>query len=113
MNTSPSDTPTISSGEPSMNLRAARRKAAALLNGALISIAGAKLVPAKPKSVWVKRVRASGSETLMLVSKEDRKAQVRVRTGTPDWMTFDQIFIDEDYDLRRLARFDELCQQYD
>ncbi|MFL6726956.1 MAG: FkbM family methyltransferase [Sphingomicrobium sp.] len=96
-----------------MNLRAARRKAAALLNGALISIAGAKLVPAKPKSVWVKRVRASGSETLMLVSKEDRKAQVRVRTGTPDWMTFDQIFIDEDYDLRRLARFDELCQQYD
>ena len=28
-------------------------------------------------------------------------------------MTFDQIFIDEDYDLRRLARFDELRQQYD
>src|SRR5947209_17940428 len=96
-----------------MNLRAVRRKTAALLNGALISAVGAKLVPAKPKTLAVKRVRSSGSETAMLVSKGDRKAKVRVRTGTPDWMTFNQIFIEEDYDLRRLARFDELRQQYD
>jgi FkbM family methyltransferase len=96
-----------------MNLRAARRKAAAILNGALISTVGAKLVPAKPKTLTVKRLRSRGSETAMLVRKGDAKAEVRVRTGTPDWMTFDQIFIEEDYDLRRLARFDELRQRYD
>jgi FkbM family methyltransferase len=49
----------------------------------------------------------------MLVSKGERKVEVRVRTGTPDWMTFDQIFIDEDYDLQRLTRFDELRQHYE
>jgi FkbM family methyltransferase len=96
-----------------MNLRTARRKTAALLNGALISIAGAKLVPAKPRSLAVKRLRSRGSITDMLISKGDRQARVEVRTATPDWMTFDQIFIEEDYDIRALARSGELCQLYD
>ena len=96
-----------------MNLPTARRKAAAILNGILISTVGAKLVPAKPKSVSIRRLRSGGSETAMLVSKGGAKAEVLVRNGTPDWMTFDQIFVEEDYDLRRLARYDELCRQYD
>jgi methyltransferase, FkbM family len=94
-----------------MTFRSARRKVAAILNGALISVAGAKLVPAKPKTVTVKSLGSYGNETVMLVSKGKAKAEIRVRNGTPDWMTFDQIFIEEDYDLRQLARFDELRQQ--
>ena len=75
--------------------------------------AGNKLVPAKPKTVTVKRLRSGGAAAVMEVSKGGRKAELRVRNGSPDWMTFDQIFIEEDYDLRRLARFDELCRRYE
>lgn len=96
-----------------MTIRAARRKAAAILNGVLISTVGAKLAPAKPKTVSCKRVESRDGETIVLVSKEGRQALVRVRNGTPDWMTFDQIFVDEDYDLRPLARFNELRGRYD
>jgi FkbM family methyltransferase len=96
-----------------MNFRSARRKTAAILNGALISVVGAKLVPAKPKSLAVKRRRIRGNETVMLVSKGKAQAEVSVRNGTPDWITFDQIFIEEDYDLRRLTRFDELRRRYE
>src|SRR5947209_7345188 len=96
-----------------VSLRAVRRKTAAMINGLLISTAGAKLVPAKPRSFSVKRLGSKDGETLMRVAKGGRYVDVRVRNGTPDWMTFDQIFIEEDYDLRPLARFDELRARYD
>lgn len=48
----------------------------------------------------------------MLVAKADRKVELEVRDGTADWMTFDQIFIDEDYDLRRVSRFDDVHRLY-
>ena len=92
--------------------RTARRKLASLLNGILISTVGAKIVPAKPASMSYRRVSTRNGCAVMEVSLERQAATVHLREGTADWMTFDQIFIEEDYDLRRLTRIDELKKIY-
>lgn len=107
---SASATPTTSIGSYAMGVR---RKVAALLNGVLISAFGAKLVPSRSKSFSIWRLSSTRRQTVMAVSKDGRRADVYVRNGTPDWMTFDQIFVDEDYDLRALARCDEIRGIYE
>jgi|SRR5690348_11391044 FkbM family methyltransferase len=92
--------------------RVFRRKIAAILNGFLISTAGAKLIPAKSKTFSCKKLRSTLGETTMSVAHGANRATLKIRDGSSDWMTFDQIFIDEDYDLRRLARFHELDATY-
>src|SRR5262245_5874519 len=47
----------------------------------------------------------------------DKRAHERfaltIRRGTTDWRTFQQIFIQRDYDLGRLTRHGEIMQQFD
>jgi FkbM family methyltransferase len=92
--------------------RAIRRKAASLINGILIASVGAKIVPARSKTFAVRRLGTAGGCTRMQVSAGNRSLDVTLRERTSDWMTFDQIFLDEDYDLRPLARYGELTEIY-
>ena len=92
--------------------RALRRRTASLLNGFLMPRLGFKLVRSYPdRFSYVRLDGASG--TRLAVSGMGCRAEVRLREGTSDWMTFDQIFVEEDYDLRALARFDELKTHFD
>ena len=88
--------------------RTLRRKAASLLNGFVMPRLGVKLVPVKPKSMRFRRLSTANGLSRVEVATGAQRAEVEVREGGSDWMTFDQVFIDEDYDLRPLARFDEV-----
>ena len=92
--------------------RTLRRKAASLLNGFVMPRLGVKLVPVKPKSMRFRRLSTANGLSRVEVATGAQRAEVEVREGGSDWMTFDQVFIDEDYDLRPLARFDEVRRYY-
>lgn len=92
--------------------RALRRKAASLLNGYVMPRLGVKLVPVKPKTMRFRRLSTAKGRTRVEVGTGEQRAEVEVREGGSDWMTFDQVFIDEDYDLRPLARFEEIRGYY-
>jgi len=92
--------------------RTLRRKAASLLNGYVMPRLGVKLVPVKPKTMRFRRLSTANGRARVEVGNGGQRAEVEVREGGSDWMTFDQVFIDEDYDLRPLARFSEVRGHY-
>jgi FkbM family methyltransferase len=92
--------------------RALRRKAASLLNGYVMPRLGVKLVPVKPKTMRFRRLSTANGRSRVEVGNGAQRVEVEIREGGSDWMTFDQVFIDEDYDLRRLARFEEIRGHY-
>jgi FkbM family methyltransferase len=94
--------------------RAVRRKTASFLNGQLMPRFGIKIVRSWPKRFSYERLGTSGGRSRLAVTGGERKETVEVvlREGTSDWMTFDQIFVEEDYDLRPLSRFAELSEHY-
>ncbi len=94
--------------------RAVRRKAASFLNGQLMPRLGIKIVRSWPKRFRYRKLDAEGGLTRLEVTggAKGETIAVNLREGTSDWMTFDQIFIEEDYDLRPLSRFAELSDHY-
>jgi FkbM family methyltransferase len=94
--------------------RRARRKAASFLNGWLMPRAGLKLVRSYPKTYRYEKTGTSSGRTTLAVTggSPARTVTVRLREGTSDWMTFDQVFLEEDYDLRPLPRYGEIAQTY-
>lgn len=96
-----------------LGYKALRRKAVSLLNGAIMPRFGVKLVRSWPKTFSYRKEASSGGRTTVSVSGgAGSPAQVQLRDGTSDWMTFDQVFLDEDYDLRPLPRYGEIVQTY-
>lgn len=96
-----------------LSYKALRRKAASLLNGTIMPRFGVKLVRSWPKTFTYRREAGSAGVTTVAISGgAGSPARVRLRDGTSDWMTFDQIFIDEDYDLRPLPRYPDIVQTY-
>ncbi|HET7710065.1 MAG TPA: FkbM family methyltransferase [Sphingomicrobium sp.] len=95
-----------------LGYRALRRKAASLLNGYAMPRLGVKLVPVKPKTMRFERLSTANGRSRVLVGNGSRQVEVEIREGGSDWMTFDQVFVDEDYDLRPLARFGEVRGLY-
>jgi FkbM family methyltransferase len=97
-----------------LSYRAARRKAASLLNGYLMPKLGFKLVRSWPKNFRYEKVGTANGHTILSVTRAGHapSARVRLREGTSDWLTFDQVFLEEDYDLRSLSRYGELCDLY-
>ena len=85
------------------------RKLVQLFNGFLIAMVNAKIVRAFPKTFRFRRERScDGLDRLTLTNRiNDRNTEVFLRAATSDWFTFDQIFINEDYDLKALKRYPE------
>ncbi|MDB5720742.1 MAG: methyltransferase FkbM family [Alphaproteobacteria bacterium] len=94
--------------------RAVRRKAASFLNGTLMPRFGVKIVRSWPKSFRYTKLEAKSGRTRLAVTggAKGETVEVSLREGTSDWMTFDQIFVEEDYDLRPLSRYGELAEHY-
>ncbi|MEA3034959.1 MAG: hypothetical protein QOH04_718 [Sphingomonadales bacterium] len=94
--------------------RRARRKAASFLNGWLMPRAGLKLVRSYPKSFRYEKAGTSGGRAIIALTggSPARRMTIRLREGTSDWMTFDQVFLEEDYDLRPLPRYGEIARAY-
>lgn len=92
----------------------ARARSASLLNGFLLSRLGVKVVRTHSANFRYERVGGIGKESAVSVENTGtgETFEVRLREGTSDWMTFEQIFIDEDYDLRPLPRHAELMRYY-
>jgi FkbM family methyltransferase len=95
-----------------LSYRTIRSKAASLINGYLMPRLGVKIIPTRPKTMRFRRVGGSKGLSRVEVGTGRRRVLVEVREATSDWMTFDQIFIDEDYDLRPLTRFKSLERAY-
>ena len=85
-----------------------------LLNGFLLSTLNAKIVRAFPETFSYRKSKAGGGmDRLVLAnSLNDRKSEVVLRSATSDWFTFDQIFINEDYNLKALKRYPEFEALY-
>jgi FkbM family methyltransferase len=94
--------------------RAVRRKTASFLNGHLMPRFGIKIVRSWPKSFRYRKLGTSVGRSRIAVTggAASETVEVVLREGTSDWMTFDQIFVEEDYDLRPLSRFPELTEHY-
>jgi FkbM family methyltransferase len=94
--------------------RRARRKAASFLNGWLMPRAGVKLVRSHPKNFRYEKAGSAGGRTTIVLTggTPARTLTIRLREGTSDWMTFDQVFVEEDYDLKPLPRYGEIVQTY-
>lgn len=92
----------------------ARAKGASLLNGFLLPKFGVKIVRSYPKNFRYDKTKGADDGSLLALDSlgTGEKVDVHLREGTSDWMTFDQIFIDEDYDLRPLPRHAELMAYY-
>jgi FkbM family methyltransferase len=73
---------------------------------------GFRLVRAWPKTISYERKGEKEGLSLAMVAAGGVEQAVALRPGTSDWMTFDQIFIDEDYDLRPLTRYSDIEGEY-
>lgn len=89
-----------------------RRRLAGLLNERLMPRLGVKLVRSRPKTIRYKRLGSGAGTMRVRVTGERGQANIRLREGTSDWMTFDQVFVDEDYDLRSLPRYGDVVRAY-
>lgn len=96
-----------------LDYKAARRKAASLINGVLLPRLGIKVIRSRPKSFRYRKNGSADGRSRVSIAGGGRSVDVELREGTSDWMTFDQIFIDEDYDMRALPRFAELSRLYE
>ncbi|MEA3033084.1 MAG: hypothetical protein QOH86_1100, partial [Sphingomonadales bacterium] len=76
--------------------------------------AGVKLVRSYPKSFRYEKTGTSNGRTTIDLTggSPGRTRTIRLREGTSDWMTFDQVFLEEDYDLRPLPRYREIVRTY-
>ena len=94
--------------------KALRRKTASFLNGTLMPRFGVKIVRSWAKTFRYDKLATDAGRTQLKVTGGARGESVEVvlREGTSDWMTFDQIFVEEDYDLRPLSRYAELVDHY-
>lgn len=92
-----------------------KRKLVQLANGFLLSVAHAKIVRAFPKTFsYRKNGHREGLDRLMLGnSLNTQTSEVALRPATSDWFTFDQIFVNEDYDFKALKRYTELQNVYE
>lgn len=91
-----------------------KRKIVQLLNGFLLSTINAKIIRAFPATFSYRKGKGrDGVDCLSVTnSLNDRKSDVMLRTATSDWFTFDQIFINEDYNLKALKRYQEFEALY-
>jgi len=96
-----------------LSYKHARRRLAGMINEQLMPRFGVKVVRSRPQSVRYRRLGERDGLSQLRVSAFGQSRDVALRSGTSDWMTFDQIFIDEDYDLRPLARYGELHGMYE
>lgn len=97
----------------SQTYRAMRRRTASFLNGYVMPRFGFKLVRSYPDRFNYKRLGSAKGRTRVSVSGMGSRAEISLREGTSDWMTFDQVFIEEDYNLRALARYGELTAHFE
>ncbi len=83
------------------------RKFVQLLNGFLLSRFNAKIIRAYPETFSYKKEGGrDGMDRLALSNGQNScQSDIFLRVGTSDWFTFDQIFIHEDYNLKRLKRY--------
>ena len=90
------------------------RKIVQLLNGFLLSRFNAKIVRAYPKTFsYEKKASRDGMDRLVLANcLNSRQSDIFLRAETSDWFTFDQIFINEDYNLKGLKRYPEFEDLY-
>jgi FkbM family methyltransferase len=81
-----------------------------LLNGFLLARIGAKLVRKLPENFSYRKNPSIGTQSkVSLTSVADRRtSEISLREATSDWLTFDQIFVNEDYNLRQLKRYPEI-----
>lgn len=94
-------------------IAAVRRRLVGFLNQSIAPRLGFKIVRSWPKQVRYQRTGRSKGADHFRIQMGGRSAEVEVRSGTSDWMTFDQIFVDEDFDLRSLKVHPELKSYYD
>ncbi len=101
---------------PKMNSiwAAIRRKAVQRLNGFLLARLGAKIVRKFPENFDYSRTSTENGLTTLHVTDRlrGRSSEISLREGTSDWLTFDQIFVNEDYNLKALKRYPELLALY-
>ncbi len=90
------------------------RKIVQLLNGFLLSRFNAKIVRAYPKTFsYEKKGNRDGVDRLLLGNcLNSQRSDIFLRAETSDWFTFDQIFINEDYNLKGLKRYPEFEELY-
>jgi FkbM family methyltransferase len=90
------------------------RKIVQMLNGFLLSTVNAKIVRAYPETFsYQKKGDRDGMDRLTLTnSLNERISDIFLRSATSDWFTFDQIFINEDYNLKALKRYPEFEALY-
>lgn len=90
------------------------RKIVQLLNGFLLSRFNAKIIRAYPETFSYKKEGGQdGMDRLALVnSLNSCQSDIFLRAGTSDWFTFDQIFINEDYNMKGLKRYPEFEALY-
>jgi FkbM family methyltransferase len=91
-----------------------RRKAVQRLNGFLLARLGAKIVRKFPENFdYTKSATEGGLTTLRVTDRlRGHTSEISLREGTSDWLTFDQIFVNEDYNLKVLKKYPELLALY-
>jgi FkbM family methyltransferase len=97
------------------NWAIARRKVIQRLNGFLLARLGAKIVRKLPQNFSYLKVSAQGDLTHLRVTDRlhGRSCDISLREGTSDWLTFDQMFVNEDYNLKALKRYPEFSALYE
>jgi len=93
----------------------ARRRIVQRLNGVLLARFGAKIVRKLPENFsYLKMAAENGIAKLRLTHRlHGRSSEIGLREGTSDWFTFDQIFVNEDYNLKALKRYSEFLKLYE
>ncbi len=91
-----------------------RRKAVQRLNGFLLARMGAKIVRKFPENFDYAKIATNGRLTTLRITDrlQGLTSEICLREGTSDWLTFDQIFVNEDYNLKVLKRYPELLALY-
>lgn len=85
------------------------RKIVQLLNGFLLATVNAKIIRAFPETFSYRKTGTrDGMDQLVVANRlNSYKSEVYLRSATSDWFTFNQIFINEDYNLKALKRYPE------
>lgn len=93
-----------------------RRKFLQYINSFLLSFFNAQIVRAYPKNFKFKRLKDFKSlnvvEVFSNTNHEMACSKIYLRPATSDWFTFNQIFVNDDYDLRFLKRYRGISEYY-
>jgi FkbM family methyltransferase len=85
------------------------------VNGFLLESLGMKLVRKPRKTFSFRRKDEPNSMTAVEVRNErdGSSSKITLRSGTSDWPTFEQVFLNEDYDVSFLKRSNELLKLHE